>query len=295
MSGRIDRPEIVTFVPTPFSNDQIDTKAIRQQMSTYAELEISVGLLGGIGEFFALSLEESTEIMQAAVEGAEGHSSVYAGIGFATREAVALAKAASQAGCAGVVLNPHYYVRPSPQGYADHVRAVTEASGLSAVVYSSSTLKVDDEYLEKLVKIEGFRGVKDEVSTADGVAKFVDRWGERVEFWAVGELGARDFVRAGAKTVTSALANICPRASVEYLVASEVDDGLEALFKRSEGFFTRERGTYASVAKEMIAAVKPTWPTEVRLPSSTVSPTLRNEIRELMGQVMERYSSIQAI
>ncbi|GAA4482633.1 hypothetical protein GCM10023094_32960 [Rhodococcus olei] len=280
--------ELVAFMPTPFGETGIDEDAVALQMRHYGATGTTVGLLGGMGEFYAVSHDEADRLIRASVDGIGTDGRVLAAVGFATREAVRLAETASDAGCRGLVVNPPYYVHPSPRAYAEHVRAVTEASGLDAVVYSSSHLAIDDSYLDALVTVDGFRGVKDELSSPDEFAQRVLRWGDRVDFWAVGEHTAAPYVAAGATAVTSALANVCPEASREHLAGGDTTGDLARLVHDSVRLLGAEPGTSASVAKEMIAAVRP-WPTSVRGPQAVASDSLRSEVRELVRTVTDRY------
>lgn len=283
----MERCDVVSFMPTPFDETgSIDVGTIRRQAAVYAGSTVDVGVLGGIGEYFALSAEESAAVYRAAVEGVDGGARVHAGVGYSTREAVRLAKAAADAGCCGIVANPLYYVVPSPRGLADHVRAISEESGLGVVIYSSALLRVDDYYLDELVKVEGFHGVKEEVSGVAEFAQTVKRWAPRVSFWTVGESTAPDFLSAGATTVTSSLANLWPESIAEHVREPERSpEGLQAAIVAVDGLFGRERGTYAAVAKEMIAVLRPEWSGAVRTPSSPVSADLRDDIREAVVSI----------
>lgn len=280
--------ELMAFMPTPFVGGEIDTDAVVAQMEHYRTHGVHVGLMGGLGEFYALSLTEAETLMRTAVEGMAGAAEVVAAIGFATREAVRLAEAAAEAGCARLVVNPPYYVQPSPAGMAAHVRAVTEESGLDAVLYSSKLLNITDAYLDALVEVPGFRGVKDELCSPEEFAERVRRWGDRVDFWAVGEHTAAPYVAAGAKVVTSALASVCPQASRAHLAGSDPTGELAGLVLESVRMLGAEPGASASATKEMIAAVRP-WPTAVRLPQSDVSAALRERIHEVVARIVKEW------
>lgn len=280
--GTID---LVAFMPTPFDGDGIDTAAVKRQMQHYRDHDVQVGLMGGLGEFYALSHQESDTLMKASVDGVEGAVKVYAALGFATREAVRLAVSAADAGCSAVVVNPPYYVAPSPRGMAEHVRAITEASGLEAVLYSSKLLAITDDYLAELVEVPGFRGVKDELSSAEEFAARVRTWGERVDFWVVGEHIARPYVEAGAAAVTTALANVAPQASRAHLAGTDSTGQLADLVLESVRMIGAEPGASASVVKEMIAAVS-SWPTGVRGPQSTLSAEHRDHVHAVVRRIV---------
>lgn len=280
--------EIIAFMPTPFANGGIDVEAVRAQMQHYRATGITVGIMGGMGEYYSLSFSESELLIRTSVAAIGPEGRVIAAIGYSTREAVELAKVAGEAGCVSLVINPPYYVQPSPTAFADHVRAVTEAAGLEAVVYSCRLFEVDDSYVEELVKVPLFRGVKDEVSTHGEFRARVQRWGDRVDFWAVGEHSCPDYLQAGARAVTSALASVCPEASREHVAGTDTTGELTGLIARSIELIGAEPGVSASVPKIMIDSVRD-WPTEVRSPQADASPELNGQIRGLMKQIIARY------
>lgn len=210
---------IVGFMPTPYDRDgDIDASALTALAAVLGSAGIQPAVLGGMGEFYALNRDESRVCMESAIEGAQG-TAVVAGIGFSTREAVLRAEDARAAGVAKLVANPHYYAAPRPEGLAEHIRAITEASGIPTVVYSSASQPITDEHLELLVGIDGFRGVKEEAFGPDVTRERAARWGDRIEWWGVGEPAGMPYVAAGATVVTSSMANASPAASVAYVNA----------------------------------------------------------------------------
>lgn len=213
--------DIVGFMPTPFtSDDTVSTCELKELATRIADSGIFPAVLGGMGEFYALNVSEARSVMEAAVEGAAGRVPVVAGIGHDTRTAVELATAAAVAGIGIIVANPLYYAKPSPEGYAEHIRAVTEAAGLPAIVYSAGSYPITDRHIEALTTVEGFAGVKEEHFGVPETAERIRRWGERVAWWGVGEADGSEYVKAGAGTVTTSIANIAPQVAVEFITAA---------------------------------------------------------------------------
>ncbi|MFC7754175.1 dihydrodipicolinate synthase family protein [Tsukamurella soli] len=176
-------PTIVGFMPTPFaSTGQVDSERLSALAGDIAAAGIRPAVLGGMGEYYALDHDESRQCMEAAVAGAGGVP-VVAGIGWATREAVAIASDAARLGIHTAVINPPHYASPSPRAYAEHVRRVTDAAGTGAIVYSAAHFPMTDAYLDRLVQVDGFRGVKEEHYDVATTADRARRWGDRVEWW----------------------------------------------------------------------------------------------------------------
>lgn len=216
---------IVGFMPTPFAeDDRVDTVRLTDLTRRVASEGIHPAVLGGMGEYYALDRAESRDCMEAAVSGSGGVP-VIAGIGWSTREAARLAADASELGVDTLVLNPPYYAQPSPEAYTEHIRRVTDASGIGTIAYSSADYPITDAHLERLVEVSCFLGVKEEHYGVAETAERIRRWGERVEWWGVGEAAGASYARAGADAVTSSLCNFRPDLAVRAVTA--LVDGVE--------------------------------------------------------------------
>lgn len=255
-------------MPTPFTDDdRVDMERLSALSAFTAKAGIHPAVLGGMGEFYALNRAESRDCMAAAIEGAAGVP-VVAGIGWATREAVELAVDASELGVDTLVLNPPYYASPSPEAYAEHVRSVTEASGIGAITYSSRGYPMTDAHLELLVRVPGFRGVKEEHYDVAATAGRISRWGDRIDWWGVGEANGAEYARVGANTVTSSLSSMRPDLvvrAIRSLVGDRADQ--EAIRAVSEWIVALLRDDQGSPAflKE-IMHLTAGWSRSVRLP-----------------------------
>ena len=212
--------DIVGFMPTPFTaDDTVDHDRLRVLAASIASRGVHPAVLGGMGEFYALDLDEATECMSAAVEGAAGAAPVVAGIGHDTRTAVRLASAAARTGVGLIVANPLYYAVPSARGYAEHIRAIAGESGLPVIIYSAPSYPATESLIESMLDIEGFAGVKEENYGIPETAKRIAIWGDRLRWWGVGEQVGCDFAQIGASTVTTSLANVDADAAVAYISA----------------------------------------------------------------------------
>jgi 4-hydroxy-tetrahydrodipicolinate synthase len=94
--------------------------------------------LGSLGESATLSFDEKVQVLRTLVEAIGGSVPVVAGVAaLSTAEAVALARAAQDAGCLGLmVLPPYVYSTDWPEMRA-HVEAVTAATPLSCMLYNN--------------------------------------------------------------------------------------------------------------------------------------------------------------
>lgn len=259
---------IVGFMPTPFDDrGGVDAAALAALAGTIAAEGIHPAVLGGMGEYYALDRAESRDCMVAAIDGAGG-APVVAGVGWSTREAALLAADAGEAGVDTLVLNPPYYAAPSPEAYAEHVRRVTEAGGVGAIVYSSKGYPMTEAHLERLVEVPGFLGVKEEHYGVEETAGRIARWGDRVEWWGVGEAGGSAYARVGAGTVTSSLCNVRPdlvvRAVAALVSGGEDPEAVQAVEDWLAALAADRQGAPAFLTEAMHRTAG--WNRTVRLP-----------------------------
>src|SRR5580692_10810699 len=94
--------------------------------------------LGSLGEGATLSFDEKLGVLRTSVTAVEDRAPVVASISaLSTAEAVAVAKAAAQIGCDGLmVLPPYVYLGDWPEMRA-HVGAIFEATPLSSMLYNN--------------------------------------------------------------------------------------------------------------------------------------------------------------
>ena len=99
----------------------------------------SIGVLGSTGGYVYLTPDERGRALRAALEAA-GDVPVLAGIGaFTKREVLAHARAAQEAGAAGLLLAPVSYLPLSDEEVAHLFADVADASGLPLCFYNNPT------------------------------------------------------------------------------------------------------------------------------------------------------------
>jgi dihydrodipicolinate synthase/N-acetylneuraminate lyase len=94
--------------------------------------------LGSLGEGATLSFEEKLEVLRTCVKAVHGRGPVVASISaLTTTEAVALAKAAREQGCDGLMVLPPYVYKGDWREMKAHVTAVFEATPLPCMLYNN--------------------------------------------------------------------------------------------------------------------------------------------------------------
>ncbi len=94
--------------------------------------------LGSLGEGATLSLDEKRQILRNCIDAVHGRGSVVASISaLTTSEAVALAKAATDLGCDGLMVLPPFVYQGDWREMKTHVAAVFQATPLSCMLYNN--------------------------------------------------------------------------------------------------------------------------------------------------------------
>jgi dihydrodipicolinate synthase/N-acetylneuraminate lyase len=94
--------------------------------------------LGSLGEGATLAFEEKLAVLRTCVKAAGGRGPVVAAISaLSTSEAVALANAATDLGCGGLMVLPPYVYRGDWREMKAHVAAVFNATPLPCMLYNN--------------------------------------------------------------------------------------------------------------------------------------------------------------
>ena len=125
--------------------------------------------LGSLGEAATLTFAEKEAVLRTVRAAAHPAPAVAAVSALSTAEAVALAKAAEQAGCAGLMVLPPYVYRGDWREMKAHVAAVFRATPLPCMLYNNPISYGTDFLPEQIAELAAehanFAAVKE--SSAD--------------------------------------------------------------------------------------------------------------------------------
>jgi 4-hydroxy-tetrahydrodipicolinate synthase len=207
-----------TALATPFNADgsAIDWSAYEQLINGQIAGRIS-GLVpcGTTGEAPTLSEREQVELIGATAKQARGQASVLAGVGTnSTSKAVALAKAAVEAGADAVMVVMPYYNRPNQQGLIEHTSAVASAIEVPVVLYNVPTrtavsLSVDTT-LAILDRCQNVVAVKDASNNVHYCQELLSRAAGRVQVLSGDDALTLALMALGASGVISVTSNVLP-------------------------------------------------------------------------------------
>jgi len=136
-----------------------------------------------------------------------------------TAEAVALARAAADAGCDGLMVLPPYVYRGDWREMKAHVSAVLEATPLGCMLYNNpvayGTDFLPDQIQELAEEYANLESVKESSTDVRRVAAIRALAGDRLEVFVGVDDAILEGIGVGATGWIAGLANALPRESVE--------------------------------------------------------------------------------
>lgn len=178
--------------------------------------------LGSLGEGATLTFDEKLEILSTCVRAVDGRGPVVASVSaLTTSEAVAIAKAAAERGCDGLMVLPPYVYKGDWREMKAHVAAVFRATSLSCMLYNNpiayGTDFLPEQIRELAAEHDNFEAVKESSTDArrvSAIRALVDR---RLEISVGVDDAVLEAIGVGATGWIAGLANALPRESVDLL------------------------------------------------------------------------------
>jgi 1-pyrroline-4-hydroxy-2-carboxylate deaminase len=191
--------------------------------------------LGSLGEGATLSFDEKLDVLQTCVRAVKGLGPVIASVSaLTTWEAVALAKAAVDRGCGGLMVLPPYVYKGDWREMKTHMAAVFRATSLPCMLYNNPIAYGTDFLPEQISELaaehENFEAVKESSTDArrvSAIRALVDR---RLEISVGVDDAILEAIGVGATGWVAGLTNALPRESVDLLnlgIRGEADKAFE--------------------------------------------------------------------
>ena len=289
---------LLSFPVTYFTKDgEFDEEPYRASVARAASHGATVLFAaGGTGEFFSLGADEYPHVIRAAVEGAGNQVPIIAGCGYGTRTAVALAKAAEDAGAAGILLLPHYLIFAEQAGLFAHVKAVCDAVKIGVIVYNRDNSVLSPETLARLAdQCPNLIGFKDGFGDIELVWKITTQIGDRLAYvggMPTAEVFAAPYYAAGVTTYSSAVYNFIPKAALRFYEALRAGDAkvtqdmLKRFFYPYVALRNRGKGYAVSIVKAGMRVMGED-PGPVRTPLLDLSPDEHRMLEKLLHDAFD--------
>jgi 4-hydroxy-tetrahydrodipicolinate synthase len=278
-----------TALVTPFNNGSVDEKAFRGLVDwQIAEGTNGLVPVGTTGESPTLSHEEHNEVVEWCVEQAKGRVPVVAGAGSnSTKEAIALAQHAEEAGADAVLVVTPYYNKPTQEGLYQHFKAINDAIGIPIIIYNippRSVIDMSVETMKRLFELKNIAGVKDATANMVRVSQQRAAMGPDFNQLSGEDATALGFNAHGGHGCISVTSNVAPRLCSEFHASCLKGDYAGALKLQDKlmplhgALFIETSPAPVKYALSLIGKCAET----VRLPMVPLADQTRAAVREAM-------------
>ncbi len=249
---------------------------------------------GGTGEFFSLTHEEYSGIIQTAVETCRGKVPILAGAGGPTRAAIKFAQEAEAQGAHGILLLPHYLSEASQDGLIRHVEEVCKSTNSGVVVYNRANCRLTADSLEILAdRCPNLIGFKDGIGDIELMVSIWRKMGDRFSYLGglpTAEVYAGAYKALGTPVYSSAVFNFVPQLAMDFYHATAAGDTattnrlIDEFFLPYLAIRNRGEGYAVSIVKAGATIVgKSAGP--VRPPLSDLKPQEADELAALIRKL----------
>ncbi len=174
--------------------------------------------LGSLGESATLNFDEKVAILKTLVRELEGRPVVAGIASLGTAEAVALAQAAEEVGCTGLMVLPPYVYTSDWREMKAHVQAVIRTAKLSCMLYNNPVSYKTDFLPEQIQELAAgnpnLHAVKESSADVRRVTALKAICGDRLALCVGVDDAIVEGVRAGAVCWIAGLVNAFPQESV---------------------------------------------------------------------------------
>ena len=279
----------MTALVTPMRDGQVDEAALE----ALVEWQVAEGIdalvpCGTTGESATLTHEEHAKVVRAVVRAAKKRVPVIAGAGSnSTAEAIALSKAAREAGADALLHITPYYNRPTQEGLYLHFRAVAEAVPLPIVLYNVPVCTGCDllpDTIARLCDLPSVVAVKEAHGTVQRTQQILSRVGDRLVILSGEDAINYPLWAVGARGCISVVSNVAPRLVADCWDAHAAGDAARARklhydsLPLAEALFSEASPIPSKAALAMMGRIPP----DIRLPLHAMSEAPRQKLRAVL-------------
>ena len=229
---------------TPFDQDnRVDYPALKGLIDFHVD-EGSDGLViaGTTGESATLHRDEHIELIERAVEIAEGRLPIIAGTGSnSTAQTIDLSIAVAGCGIDGYLVVVPYYNKPVQEGMYRHFAAIADAVDKPLLLYNVPGRTVADllpQTVARLATHENIRGIKEATGDMERLRDIQALVGDDFSLLSGDDFTVLPFIEQGGHGVVTVSGNVVPAKMAElcrlassgrYDDAKAIDDDLQPL------------------------------------------------------------------
>ncbi len=286
---------VMPFVPTPFreQDQELDLAGLQANLEFLLQHGVKIlGMCGFAGEFGALTFDEYSRVVQAAVEIARGRALVVAGVGHATKTAIERAQRAQALGADCIMLLPPFVADPPAEGLYRHLKAIAESVDIAVMLHSMPGGAVlVPEVIERLAELQNVVAYKDELHDIRIFNDIRTRLGERLVYVSAnGEKLIRYYFLDDIGVLATAMGNFDPETIqqvYDYAAAGEAAALNKLLATRITPWYQlreKDRAYLIAVTKETMNLVNLRGGVP-RYPLWHIADADRDKLVQLLGQL----------
>ena len=202
---------------TPMNQDgSINYEQLRDLIDWHIENGTDgIVAVGTTGESATLPVEEHLAVIEATVKYVNKRVPVIAGTGANnTVEAIALSKAAEQAGADYTLSVVPYYNKPSQEGIYQHFKAIAEATSIPMVIYNvpgRTVVSMSNDTILRLAEIPNIVGVKEASGNIGNNIELINSVPEGFAVFSGDDPTGLPFMLCGGHGVVTVAANVAPK------------------------------------------------------------------------------------
>jgi 4-hydroxy-tetrahydrodipicolinate synthase len=213
---------------TPFDkNEDVDETAFRSVIRQCLPHVDGLVPCGTTGEFPYLEVEEQKQLVQIAVEEANGKP-VIAGTGASsTREAVLLAQNAQEAGASACLVVTPFFLHPADKGVYQHFFEIAKAVDIPVLLYNIPQVvdrTLPRRVIEDLADIPNIVGLKDSSGNLTYTMEVLEFAGDRIDVLVGHDEVVLNALAGGCSGMILASAQIYPEVWQEVFAAVQAGD-----------------------------------------------------------------------
>jgi 4-hydroxy-tetrahydrodipicolinate synthase len=276
---------------TPFRDGRVDGEALERLVEFQVQNGTSAIVpCGSTGESSTLSHAEHAEVVRLVVKLVRGRIPVIAGTGSnSTSEAIALTRAAQEAGAAAALLISPYYNKPTQEGIYQHYKSIAEATRFPLIVYNipgRTASKIEATTIARLAEMKEIVGLKEATGSLDEAQEAIRLCGDKIEVYSGDDSLTLPILAVGGVGVISVVANIMPKESAQMVAACRRGDWDTArrlhyqLLPLIRALFFETNPIPVKAAVAMMGYCQD----EMRLPLLPMSDAARAKLRAVMEQ-----------
>lgn len=216
---------VCTALVTPFLGDKINYPMAEQLLRRQLEAGIkAIVLAGTTGESATLSDSEKLELFRRCKSFTGNHCTIIAGTGSnSTEHAVALSKAAEEAGADALLVVSPYYNKATPDGLFAHYLSIAHAVSIPVILYnvpSRTGVDIPVSVYKRLANIPNIAGVKEASTDITKIAKIRQSCPANFAIWSGNDDQTVPVLSLGGQGVISVASNIYPTETVAMVDAA---------------------------------------------------------------------------